>query len=209
MSDFARPIVAGRGCNGCTLCCKLLEVRDLGKPATEWCQHCDIGVGCKIYETRPRLCAVFHCGFLTLPDLSEEWRPSKSKIVLARETEPDRLAAYVDPGRPNATRSEAAASAWGDRVRTAQDLSKPEYQEKESVMAWQTVEKYYLGYNIPQKQFYFYYKLQGVASVTQIFPSPAEFVALADMFRNEGPISYNTNGKYFTTQAEPVGEGET
>jgi hypothetical protein len=76
-------------------------------------------------------------------------------------------------------------------------------------MAWQTVEKYYLGYNIPQKQFYFYYKLQGVASVTQIFPSPAEFVALADMFSNDGPISYNTNGKYFTTQAEPVGEGET
>jgi hypothetical protein len=83
-----------------------MEVSDLSKPRGQWCQHCDIGVGCTIYADRPRLCAGFYCGYLTLPDLSEEWWPAKAKIVLAREEAPDRLAVHVDPGRPNAWRSE-------------------------------------------------------------------------------------------------------
>jgi hypothetical protein len=28
------------------------------------------------------------------------------------------------------------------------------------------------------------------------------------MFRNEGPVNYNSVGNYFVTGAEPVGEGE-
>jgi hypothetical protein len=75
-------------------------------------------------------------------------------------------------------------------------------------MGWKTVDQYYLGYNITNKQFSFSYHLQGETSVNQIFPSPNEFIALADMFRNEGPISYNTGGNYFSTAPEAVGEGE-
>ena len=75
-------------------------------------------------------------------------------------------------------------------------------------MAFKTVEKYYLGYNVAPKQFLFYYQLQG-ETVVHSFPVAAqEFVALADMFRNEGPISFNTTG-YFVTGPEAVGEGET
>jgi hypothetical protein len=76
-------------------------------------------------------------------------------------------------------------------------------------MAWKTVVNYHLGYNVPNKQFLFYYQLQGETVVKQIFPSPADFIALADMFRNEGPISFNTVGNYFVTSPEAVGEGET
>ena len=76
-------------------------------------------------------------------------------------------------------------------------------------MAWKTVEKYYLGYSIAQKQFYFYYQLQGETSVKQFFVTPEAFVALGDMFRNEGPISFNTDGNYFVTAPEAVGEEET
>ena len=36
-------------------------------------------------------------------------------------------------------------------------------------MTRKTVEKYHLGYNRGTKQFYFYYQLQGDATVTQIF----------------------------------------
>ena len=75
-------------------------------------------------------------------------------------------------------------------------------------MAWKTVEKYYLGYNVVKKQFYFYYQLQGETSVKQFFVTPEEFVALGDMFRNEGPISFNTDGNYFVTAPEAVGEEE-
>ncbi|MGH9939590.1 MAG: hypothetical protein ACREAM_25395 [Blastocatellia bacterium] len=76
-------------------------------------------------------------------------------------------------------------------------------------MAWKKVEKYWLGYNIPEQQFLFSYKLEGKATVNQLFPTPEEFLALADMFRNEGPISFNTTSKYFTTAPEEVGEEES
>ncbi len=75
-------------------------------------------------------------------------------------------------------------------------------------MAWLKVEHYNLGYSVSEKRFYFYYKLQGESVVHQIFPSPNESLALADMFRNEGPISFNTEGNYFVTAAEKIGEGE-
>lgn len=75
-------------------------------------------------------------------------------------------------------------------------------------MAWVTVTNYWLGYSIPKKQFYFYYQVVGDPTIHQLFPTPEEFVGLADMFRNEGPISFNTDSQYFTTAAEPVGEGE-
>jgi hypothetical protein len=76
-------------------------------------------------------------------------------------------------------------------------------------MAWKQVDKYWLGYSVHKRTFYFYYRLVGEGTVFQIFPSPEEFSALADMFRNEGPISYNTDGKYFVTAPEEVGEEES
>ena len=76
-------------------------------------------------------------------------------------------------------------------------------------MAWKKVEKYLLGYNLKKSQFSFYYKLEGETATNQIFPSPEIFIALADMFRNEGPISYNTTGGYFVTASEQVGEEES
>jgi hypothetical protein len=75
-------------------------------------------------------------------------------------------------------------------------------------MAWLKVVNYMLGYSVPKKQFYFYYSLQGESVTYQFFPAPDEFIALADMFRNEGPISFNTDGKYFVSAAEQVGENE-
>jgi hypothetical protein len=75
-------------------------------------------------------------------------------------------------------------------------------------MAWLRVNDYMLGYSIPKKQFYFYYELQGEAVVHQFFPAPDEFLALADMFRNEGPMNFNTDGQYFVSSAEQVGENE-
>lgn len=76
-------------------------------------------------------------------------------------------------------------------------------------MAWKKVEKYYLGYNITKRSFYFYYRLKGENSVHQFFPTPEEFVGLSDMFRNEGPINFNTDKKYFVTAPEEIGEEES
>ena len=73
-------------------------------------------------------------------------------------------------------------------------------------MAWKRVSNYYLGYGITTKQFYFYYSLEG--DPVPDLPSAQEFVALGDMFRNEGPINFNDVGKYFVSAAEQVGEQE-
>jgi hypothetical protein len=75
-------------------------------------------------------------------------------------------------------------------------------------MAWSTVSNYRLGYSVVSKQFLFYFELENESSVRQLFVSAEELLALADMFRNEGPVSYNSDGNYFVTGAEPVGEGE-
>ncbi len=76
-------------------------------------------------------------------------------------------------------------------------------------MAWKRVEKYYLGYGLADKRFYFYYKLQDENVVHQFFPSAEAFIGLSDMFRNEGPISFNTERRYFVTAPEGIGEGES
>jgi hypothetical protein len=99
-------IVPGRGCDGCTLCCKLMGVAEIDKPIGVWCEHCEVGIGCRIYHARPQSCREFDCAFLTLEMLTEAWRPSKCKIVVAAELGGRRLAAYVDPSRPNAWTAE-------------------------------------------------------------------------------------------------------
>jgi hypothetical protein len=40
--------VAGRSCDSCTLCCKLMPVDQHAKPAATWCPHCESGSGCRI-----------------------------------------------------------------------------------------------------------------------------------------------------------------
>jgi hypothetical protein len=46
------------------------------------------------------------------------------------------------------------------------------------------------------------------SAAMSLFPTPDEFIALGDMFRNEGSISFNTEGSYFVTSPELVGEEE-
>ncbi len=97
--------VEGRSCGTCTLCCKLFDIRELDKPQFEWCKHCAIGQGCKIYDQRPQECRTFNCSYLIEPALGEEWRPSKSKIVLTMESG-NLVGVHVDPDRPDAWRRE-------------------------------------------------------------------------------------------------------
>src|SRR4051812_11153390 len=97
-------LVEGRGCNGCTMCCKLLGVKELDKPQMEWCSHCTPGVGCKIYETRPAECSAFYCDYRKRPELDERWHPKQSKMVVVYREKDRALAVYVDPTRKDAWR---------------------------------------------------------------------------------------------------------
>lgn len=82
--DWAKH--SGRQCGQCSLCCKLLHVIELNKPANEWCPHCKPGRpggGCTIHETRPPICRGFFCGWMLTPNVGDEWYPLRSRMVLS------------------------------------------------------------------------------------------------------------------------------
>jgi hypothetical protein len=74
-------------------------------------------------------------------------------------------------------------------------------------MAFIQVAEYGLGFRVPDKQCSVYYTLVGDPSAHQILVTAEEMVVLADMFKNEGAVSYNTDGSYFVTGMKPVGWG--
>lgn len=102
----ASPILPGRGCGTCTLCCKVLSISELSKPQGQWCQHCAVGKGCRIYQSRPEECSTFHCGYLSWPETDARWFPATSKMVIVSELEGKRIAIHLDPSRPAAWREQ-------------------------------------------------------------------------------------------------------
>ena len=104
--DTDITLAPGRACGSCTLCCKVMRIRELDKPPGEWCPHCAIGKGCKIYDSRPEDCRIFYCGYLIWDTLPDYWFPANSKIVVTSELGGDRLTFHVDPARPDAWRKE-------------------------------------------------------------------------------------------------------
>ena len=107
----APPLAPGRSCEGCTTCCKIPAVEALAKPPQVWCQHCEIGVGCKIYQVRPDECQTFYCGWVLDGRIGEEWRPAKCRMVV--KFEPARIVIHVDKDRKDAWRREP----WNTQIR--------------------------------------------------------------------------------------------
>jgi hypothetical protein len=101
---FTEP-AKGRSCGGCTMCCKVLGITELQKPVGKWCPHCDIGKGCKIYETRPEECRTFHCAWLVDDRLADVWKPDRSKIVITTGRDGNSMEFRCDPGSPGAWRA--------------------------------------------------------------------------------------------------------
>lgn len=71
-----------------------------------------------------------------------------------------------------------------------------------------TVTSYRLSYNLNENQFMFLFKVEGDYPLERIPVSPEVCLALADMFRNEGPVKFYPEDRRFVTGPEPVGEGE-
>lgn len=94
----------GRECGDCTLCCKVMAIEHLAKPASSWCPHCKPGRGCLIYPERPEERRNFNCLWLVNDRLDQRWRPSKSRLVLT--TSDDGIEVRCDPGFPDAWRKE-------------------------------------------------------------------------------------------------------
>jgi hypothetical protein len=89
-----------------------LAVQEIKKPGGAMCIHCQPDQGCSIYDARPAQCRLFNCHFLTDRRLREEWRPSKSRIVVVVSPDGLRIAANVDPDRPGAWQREPFYSTF-------------------------------------------------------------------------------------------------
>jgi hypothetical protein len=81
-----------------------MKIAEIDKPPGRWCGHCRPGAGCAVYEQRPGECRDFYCGYLTNPDLGEDWRPDRAKLVVSLEDEGRMVAVHVDASQPDAWR---------------------------------------------------------------------------------------------------------
>lgn len=89
-----------RHCGTCGLCCKILRIPELSKPAGPWCTHCRPGKGCAIYPDRPEVCRDFQCGWLKIPEMGEELRPDRCHFIVRSDEEPQTVHFDVDPAYP-------------------------------------------------------------------------------------------------------------
>jgi uncharacterized protein len=119
----------GVGCGDCRLCCRILEVKEIGKPFLKWCAHAVAGVGCAIYHDRPESCRAFECTWLTSqrgqgPNgeawerMPPELRPDRCGVIFAPvdQSDPDHvLHVHTDPHRPMAW-ARADVKAWIARI---------------------------------------------------------------------------------------------
>ncbi len=107
-------------CGICVLCCKLMGVKGevrgvpINKPRAGWCQHCQIGVGCKVYDDRPEPCRTFRCLWLEGREegveMPDELRPDRCGVVFAPTTNETACSAHMDKNKPDAWKRGAAAA---------------------------------------------------------------------------------------------------
>jgi hypothetical protein len=120
-----------RQCGDCTLCCKLLPVRSLGKGSGERCRHQQHHKGCKVYANLLAVapeCRLWNCRWL-VDEAGDTSRPDHAHYVI--DVMPDFIRAddgdgnivevpvvqvWVDPRYPDAHR-DPAFRAWLDARR--------------------------------------------------------------------------------------------
>ncbi|MCJ2069763.1 hypothetical protein MKK75_13345 [Methylobacterium sp. J-030] len=108
--------VSDRSCGPCTLCCRVLEIQVLGKPAGILCRH-NTGTGCGIYRERPEICARWHCLWRRVGALPDALRPDRSGVIFSLDS------------RPPAADAPEGACIVGRAVGDPQDLDRPETVE--------------------------------------------------------------------------------
>jgi hypothetical protein len=96
--------VTDNACGSCNACCRAFAIPDL-KKAGEWCKHCNIGVGCRIYENRPEACVTFECLWLRSQKetvakhrMAADMRPDKCKVMFSATTNPNVISAIPSHG---------------------------------------------------------------------------------------------------------------
>ena len=98
--ESENPLVPGRTCGTCMLCCTVMNVEELNKPSGVTCSYAITGRGCTIREQRPRSCRRFFCGWRLDPNIDSMWKPSICGFVLTISLRYQSMLVMVDPARP-------------------------------------------------------------------------------------------------------------
>ena len=69
-------------CDGCTLCCELLNIPWMDSPAGELCKHCNNG--CDIYDHAPKDCLEYQCAYNQMEKVSIMLRPDKCGVIFEK-----------------------------------------------------------------------------------------------------------------------------
>lgn len=97
------------------MCCKLLGVEELGKPAASWCAHCAVGKGCMVYRDRPPTCRAFQCLWTRDEGLPEEMRPDRCGVILVETKDLRAVVALTERG---GAMDRGVLRRWGASVRS-------------------------------------------------------------------------------------------
>ncbi|HWU55658.1 MAG TPA: hypothetical protein VN175_09165 [Rhizomicrobium sp.] len=106
--------LANRACDACTVCCTELKIDtpQLRKPAGTPCRHL-CAAGCGIYATRPLVCQQFLCGWRLFAELTDDWRPDRSGVLVMRKAP-----AELPPGYQSAPYGVELAITGGEQAVT-------------------------------------------------------------------------------------------
>lgn len=117
------------GCGSCNLCCKLLNVPDISKPALMTCWHTTLHGGCLVHDKKSsdpslKACEQFYCVWLASQTLDDEakrgsraMRPDQCHVLLGPfdRDNPKLLYVHVDPNYKSAWR-EPGVTAYLDEI---------------------------------------------------------------------------------------------
>jgi len=88
----------GKSCGPCMMCCIVLEIEELKKPAGPACANC-VNPGCRIYPDRPQVCRDFECEWLTSRTLPQNFRPDLIGAILMEDADTGEYRAVCAPER--------------------------------------------------------------------------------------------------------------
>jgi hypothetical protein len=71
-------------CGNCTECCRQLNIPETDSKEGDLCQHCEEGVGCKIYSERPESCRIFECCWKQMKIAGKELRPNVCGVLFEK-----------------------------------------------------------------------------------------------------------------------------
>ena len=97
--------IPGKSCGACSMCCQVLEIEELQKPAGLVCKDCISGGGCKIYKDRPKVCRDFECEWKGDRGMTPKLRPDLVGTILMEDADSEEYQAVCDPTRPLAWRT--------------------------------------------------------------------------------------------------------